>query len=86
MLCSHLGYDSFIYRLWRAGPIYWSGQIGSEESMSLEQVIKLMSDVPRNNPKAGAYLLASLVGHLPKDCIVFAVVDPGAGGDVGKVP
>ena len=49
-----------------------------------EQVIELMSDVPRNNPKAGAYLLASLVGHLPKDCIVFAVVDPGVGSGKDK--
>ena len=44
-----------------------------------EAVVNLMSDAPRNNPKASAYLLASLTKHIPEDSIVFCVVDPGVG-------
>lgn len=44
-----------------------------------ERVINLISNVPRQNPKAAAYLLASLVNDHPKNTIFFCVVDPGVG-------
>lgn len=43
--------------------------------------VNLMADAPRNNPRAGAYLLASLIGHIPESSILFCVVDPGVGTD-----
>lgn len=43
------------------------------------KVINLLADAPRNNPRAAAYLLASLVPALPEDSILFCVVDPGVG-------
>lgn len=49
-----------------------------------EKVINLMADAPRNNPKASAYLLASLVSRVPKGSILFCVVDPGVGSDEDK--
>ena len=44
------------------------------------KVINLQADAPRNNPKASAYLLASLVSALPEEAI-FSVVDPGVGNE-----
>ena len=49
-----------------------------------EKVISLMADAPRNNPKASAYLLASLVAHIPEGSILFCVVDPGVGTNEDK--
>ena len=49
-----------------------------------EKIINLMADAPRNNPKASSYLLASLIKHVPKNSIVFAVVDPGVGTQKDK--
>ena len=49
-----------------------------------EKVINLMADAPRNNPKASAYLLASLIHQIPKESILFCVVDPGVGSDKDK--
>jgi S-adenosyl-L-methionine hydrolase (adenosine-forming) len=46
-----------------------------------EKVINLIADAPRNNPKASAYLLASLIPHVPEGSILFCVVDPGVGSD-----
>ena len=43
------------------------------------KVINLLADAPRNNPRAAAYLLASLIADLPEDAILFCVVDPGVG-------
>ena len=40
-----------------------------------EKVINLMADAPRNNPKASAYLLASLVSQTPEGSILFCVID-----------
>lgn len=42
-------------------------------------VIDLLLDAPVGNPKASAYLLASLVDALPLKSIVLGVVDPGVG-------
>jgi S-adenosylmethionine hydrolase len=44
-----------------------------------QQIINLMADCPRQNPKASAYLLAALVNQLPEQSIVFCVIDPGVG-------
>ncbi len=49
-----------------------------------EKVIHLMPDAPRNKPKEGAYLLASLVPRIPEGSIVFCVVDPGVGSEEDK--
>ena len=43
------------------------------------KVINLLADAPRNNPRAAAWLLASLIADLPEDAILFCVVDPGVG-------
>ena len=48
------------------------------------KVINLMADAPRNNPKASAYLLASLIHQIPIGSIIFCVVDPGVGSDKDK--
>lgn len=49
-----------------------------------EKIINLQSDAPRNNPKASAYLLASLIPRLPEGSIIFSVVDPGVGSGEDK--
>ncbi len=63
--------------------------IGQVETVLHQQapsakVINLMADAPRNNPKASAYLLASLIAQLPEGSIIFCVVDPGVGSDRDK--
>ncbi len=42
-------------------------------------VINLCSDVPRQNPKAAAYLLGALRQSLPQPAIWLCVIDPGVG-------
>ena len=44
-----------------------------------QRVINLFADVPRQNPKAGAFLLASYSERFPRGTIFFCVVDPGVG-------
>ncbi len=44
------------------------------------RVVELMSDAPTFNPRAAAYLLASLVSDVPAGAVVLGVVDPGVGG------
>lgn len=44
-----------------------------------ERVINLMADVPPQNVKAGAYLLAAFMRDFPKGTIFFCVVDPDVG-------
>jgi S-adenosyl-L-methionine hydrolase (adenosine-forming) len=63
--------------------------IGQVESVLYQlapqaKVINLMSDAPRNNPKASAYLLASLIHQIPVGSVIFSVVDPGVGSDEDK--
>jgi hypothetical protein len=43
-------------------------------------IIDLMHDAPPHDPRAAAYLLASLVREMPAGAICLAVVDPGVGG------
>lgn len=49
-----------------------------------EKVIRLVNDVPRQNVKAGAYLLAALSGNFPRGTIFFSVIDPGVGSGRDK--
>ncbi len=46
-----------------------------------EPVVNLFADVPRCNPKAGAYLLAAYATEFPLDTVFLAVVDPGVGDE-----
>ncbi len=48
------------------------------------KVINLMADAPRSNPKASAYILASLIHKVPQGSILFCVIDPGVGSDRDK--
>ncbi len=43
------------------------------------RTITLFADVPRQNPKAAAYLLAAHALEFPRGSIFFCVVDPGVG-------
>lgn len=43
-------------------------------------VIDLMHDAPVFDPRASAYLLASLAGEIPEGAAFVGVVDPGVGG------
>lgn len=45
------------------------------------KVINLMADAPRNNPKASAYLLASLTPQIPVGSIIFSIIDPSVGSN-----
>lgn len=44
------------------------------------RVIHLLHEAPKFNPRAGAHLLAALVGRMPRGHVYVAVVDPGVGG------
>ena len=44
-------------------------------------VFDLFADVPAFRVQEAAYLLAAYVEKLPPDCLIFAVVDPGVGGE-----
>jgi S-adenosylmethionine hydrolase len=46
---------------------------------STSTVINLFADLPRQNPKVAAYLLASYAPEFPVGSIFFCVVDPGVG-------
>jgi S-adenosyl-L-methionine hydrolase (adenosine-forming) len=48
------------------------------------KIINLIADAPHNNPKASAYLLASLIHKIPPGSILFCVVDPGVGSNKDK--
>jgi S-adenosyl-L-methionine hydrolase (adenosine-forming) len=48
------------------------------------KVINLMADAPCNNPKASAYLLASLIHYIPEGSIIFSVIDPSVGSGEDK--
>lgn len=63
------------------GPYIGQVETVLHERAPNEKVINLMADAPRNNPKASAYLLASLISHIPTGSILFCVVDPSVGSD-----
>ncbi len=48
------------------------------------KVINLLADAPRNNPKAGAYLLAAYAPSFPPGTVFFCVVDPDVGSLTDK--
>ncbi|MEX2525847.1 MAG: SAM-dependent chlorinase/fluorinase [Gammaproteobacteria bacterium] len=49
-----------------------------------ERVINLFADVPRQDPRAGACLLAAYAPGFPRNTIFFCVVDPGVGSGADK--
>lgn len=58
--------------------------VGQMKSVLYQQaptipVIDLMHDAPSFDPRAAAYLLASLTGGFPQDSVFLCVVDPGVG-------
>ena len=63
----------------------WQGPyVGQMKAVLAQQapdqvVIDLMHDAPVFQPRAAAYLLASLVELFPSDSVFLAVVDPGVG-------
>lgn len=44
-----------------------------------ETIVDLQHDVPRHDARAGAYLLASVLGPFPPGTVFLCVVDPGVG-------
>jgi S-adenosyl-L-methionine hydrolase (adenosine-forming) len=48
-------------------------------SSSQTAIIDLIADLPRQNPKASAYLLAACHKNFPIGTIFFCVIDPGVG-------
>jgi len=63
----------------------WQGPYVGQMKTVLRQlapqqpVVDLMHDVPAFQPRAAAYMLASLVEKLPGETVCLAVVDPGVG-------
>lgn len=49
-----------------------------------EKVIRLFTDLPRQNQKAAAYLLSAYVDRFPANTIFFCVVDPAVGREENK--
>ncbi len=49
-----------------------------------ERIINLFADVPRQDPRAGAYLLAAYAPRFPRGTIFFCVVDPGVGSGADR--
>jgi len=43
-------------------------------------VFDLFADAPDRRPQEAAYLLAAYLDALPEDALIFAVIDPGVGG------
>ena len=43
------------------------------------KIIDLIHELPAFNPKASAYLLASLIEFIPENSVIVGVVDPGVG-------
>ncbi len=67
-----------------AGPYIGQVETVLHQQAPNAKVINLMADAPRNNPKASAYLLATLIPQIPEGSIIFCVVDPGVGSDKDK--
>lgn len=61
------------------GPYNGQLEIVLKSKVPEEAVVNLCADVPRQNPRAGAYLLAALKKSLPQPDIWLCVVDPGVG-------
>ena len=63
----------------RGGPYLGQMRLGIERHAPGIPVIDLMSDLTPRNPRAAAYLLASLSSEIPPGSVLLAVVDPGVG-------
>ena len=62
-----------------AGPYIGQVEAVLHQYAPQERVINLFADVPRNNPKAGAWLLAAYSREVQVGTVFFCVVDPGVG-------
>ncbi len=69
----------------------WQGAYVGQLKASIQKisasvsVTDLQHDAPLFNPRASAYLLASLIDFLPPDAVILAVIDPGV-GNVARRP
>lgn len=61
------------------GPYTGQLEIVLKSRVPREPVVNLCADVPRQNPKAAAYLLAALKQSLQQPAVWLCVVDPGVG-------
>jgi S-adenosylmethionine hydrolase len=72
----------FLFTDFGSGDLY-VGQVKSvlhEYAPGNAVVIDLLHNAPAFNLRASAHLLAALVGRVPPESVVIAVVDPGVGG------
>ncbi|MBE0434745.1 MAG: SAM-dependent chlorinase/fluorinase [Methylomicrobium sp.] len=63
-----------------AGPYLGQVEIVLRQLAPSHPVIHFVSNAPCGNPRASAYLLASLRQQFPQDSIFLCVIDPGVGG------
>lgn len=62
-----------------SGPYVGEVRAILNRALTYQQVVDLMHDAPRFNPRASAYLLAALSSRFEYGDICLAVVDPGVG-------
>ncbi len=62
-----------------AGPYLGQLQAVLRQQAPDQDVISLIADAPRNNPRASAYLLSATTRCLKEEAIFLSVVDPGVG-------
>jgi S-adenosylmethionine hydrolase len=65
----------------RGGPYLGQMRLSVERHAPGVPVIELMSDLTPCNPRAAAYVLASLAPEIPPGSVLLGVVDPGVGTD-----
>jgi S-adenosylmethionine hydrolase len=63
------------------GPYLGQMRLSIERHAPSVPVVDLMSDLTPLNPRAAAYLLASLSPEIPPGAVLLGVVDPGVGTD-----
>ena len=63
----------------RGGPYLGQMRLSVERQAPGIPVLDLVSDLPPLNPRAAAYLLASLSSEIPPGSVLLGVVDPGVG-------
>lgn len=63
------------------GPYQGQMRLVLNEALPGCEVIDLVTNAPRMQPRAAAYLLAALAGEIRRESVFVAVVDPGVGGD-----
>jgi S-adenosylmethionine hydrolase len=67
-----------------AGPYIGQVEVVLHQGAPGVHVVNLFADVPRQNPKAGAYLLPACAERSPLESVFFTVVDPGVGAGVDR--